>query len=306
MIQIARILCPVDFSDQSRQALDYAVAAARWYGASITLLHVHALSAPLLPMEPFGGAASYARVALNEEEREAVTRALETFLARDRAAGDRVEPLVDEALNVPSAIVAKAEELGADLIVMGTHGRTGFNRLVLGSVTEKVLRTAPCPVLCVPPRAGAALPESGLGAVVCPTDFSPSSARLLGYAASIAQQGRASLTVVHVVDMGTDAADVLVPEGDAFRAARVEQARSAMSSALSPEIRQAADVTEIVATGKPYREILRIADERRAGLIVMGVHGRGAVDRMFFGSTTQHVVRQARCPVLTVRDAPRA
>lgn len=305
MIRIERILCPIDFSEHSRRALDYAVVVAGWYDATITVMHAHASPVPLLPMDPVAAPQpAYIPSGLNEGEREAVSSAIDAFVARDRAAGRRIESLVDEAVNVPAAIVSRAEALAANLVVMGTHGRTGFNRLVLGSVAEKVLRTAPCPVLCVPPHAPAtaALAASGFTGVVCPTDFSAPSARTLRYAASIAQRARAPLTVVHVVDTGTDAADVLVPEGDAYRTARIEQARSAMASALAPEIRQASEVTEIVALGKPYREILRVADERRAGLIVMGVHGRGALDRMFFGSTTQHVVRQAKCPVLTVRD----
>jgi universal stress protein A len=139
--------------------------------------------------------------------------------------------------------------------------------------------------------------------VICPVDFSESSGKALRYAASIAQQAQARLTVVHVVELVLDAADVLVPDADIYRAARFEAARASMAEAIPAEVRQACAIDELVVAGKPYREIVRLAGAQHAGLIVMGVHGRSALDRMFFGSTTQHVVRQAPCPVLTTRGA---
>ena len=180
MIRIERILCPIDFSEHSRHALDYAGAVAGWYGAAITVMHVHTVSVPLLPMDPVVAPQAYVPVALSDDERSSVMKAIESFVAGDRASGRRIEPLVEEALNVPGAIAARAGALRVDLIVMGTHGRTGFSRLVLGSVTEKVLRTAPCPVLCVPPAVHGADTLSGSawgGVVLCPTDFPPASCR---------------------------------------------------------------------------------------------------------------------------------
>jgi nucleotide-binding universal stress UspA family protein len=304
MIDIKRILCPVDFSDHSRLAVDYAKVVARWYGAAITVLHVHQVAVPSFGVGPVVAPQAFVPVVLTDEERGAVLRAIENFVAADRAAGWQMASLVDEAVNVPGAIVSLAGSLPADLVVIGTHGRTGFHRLVLGSVTEKLLRTAPCPVLCVPPHSPDAvrLSEPGLSRVICPVDFSASSARTLRYAASIAEQARARLTVLHVIELAPDAGDVLVPEADVYRAARLENANAAMRDLIAADIRQASAIDEVIGAGRPYQEIMRMAAEQQAGLIVMGVHGRGAVDRMFFGSTTQHVVRQAPCPVLTLRD----
>lgn len=304
MIQITRILCPVDFSDHSRHALDHAVAIARWYHAAITVLHVHRVPMPSFAVGPVMAPEAFLPAMLSEEERVSLRRVVEEFAAAEGASGVAIDVLVDEALNIADAVVTRASELPADLIAIGTHGRSGFNRLVLGSVTEKVVRTAPCPVLTVPPRAldAASLAASGITRIICPIDFSDSSAPALRYAASLAQQAQARLTVVHVVELAPDAGDMLVPEGDVYRAARFEAARRSMSETITADVRQACAIDELLLAGRPYREILRLAGEQHAGLVVMGVRGRGAVDRMFFGSTTQHVVRQAPCPVLTIRD----
>ncbi len=306
MTHIARILCPIDFSDPSRHALDYAGAIAGWYGAAMTVMHVHQVSLPSFAVGPVVAPQALLPVVLTDEDRDAVLRAIDAFVAEDRAAGREIEGVVEEAVNVPAAIVAKAGSLPADMIAIGTHGRTGFDRLVLGSVTEKVLRTAPCPVLSVPPRGDGAgtLAASGLTRVVCPVDFSKASDRPLRYAASLAQQAGARLTVVHVVELVPGADDIVVPEADAYRAARFDGAKTSMTKAISADIRQACAIDEVLLAGTPYREIVRIAGEQQAGLIVMGVHGRSALERMFFGSTTQHVVRQAPCPVLTIRGEP--
>ena len=96
-------------------------------------------------------------------------------------------------------ILARAAALPADLVVMGTHGRSGFERLVLGSVTEKVLRKAPCPVMAVPPPA-VTVGKLPYGRLLCPVDFSDSSEAALRFACSIAEEADARLTIVHVFD----------------------------------------------------------------------------------------------------------
>jgi nucleotide-binding universal stress UspA family protein len=207
-------------------------------------------------------------------------------------------------------ILTKAEAMPADLLVIGTHGGSGFEHLVLGSVTEKVLRKAACPVLTVPKGAPDAVPAPPVlfKRIVCAIDFSDCSMHALNQAMSLAQEADAHLTVVHVIEIPPDVprevheSTLALPRSLAEYVALAEEDRRArLGDAIPDSVRAYCTVDTVLATGKPYREILRVAEEQKADLLVIGVHGRGAVDRLLFGSTAQHLVRQASCPVLTLR-----
>jgi nucleotide-binding universal stress UspA family protein len=213
--------------------------------------------------------------------------------------------------NVAAEILDEAKAQTSDLIVMGTHGRSGFERLVLGSVTEKILRKATSPVLSVPRDVAEAAPIPSVlfRDILCAIDFSDCSMHALNYAMSLAQEADAHLTVVHVMEpppgFSTDA-DATIPGWKRslkeYVAAAEEECRVRLENAVPESVRAYCAVESILTAGKPYREILRIATERRIDVIVIGIHGRGAADLLFFGSTAQHVVREARCPVLTLRS----
>jgi nucleotide-binding universal stress UspA family protein len=196
--------------------------------------------------------------------------------------------------------------MSTDFIVMGTHGRSGFERLILGSVAEKVLRKASCPVLTVPSRAVDAVPRdvTSLHRILCPVDFSTSSGHALEYAASLAQEAQASLTVLHVVELPPDLSEFPYTGLTEYRDTRFQEARAHLSQAVKTGVPAAYKAEELVLVGKGYREILHVATDRAVDLIAMGVQGRGAADLMFFGSTANHVIRQAVCPVLTLKGEP--
>ena len=306
MIQIERILCPIDFSDCSRHALDHAVAMARWYGSAITLLHVYSV-VPVAAYEP--GTPMPPSVALTPADREALLASMKRF-AEEEAGSDR--PIQCETCEGTAAIeiLDRAKTMPSDLIVMGTHGRTGFERLMLGSVTEKVLRKAACPVLSVPRLVRDAVPAPPVlfKDILCAIDFSDCSIHALKYAMSLAQEAAARLTVVHVIELlpelspGTDEAVQAWPRHVAEYLAEVEHDRRERLRAAVPEsVRAYCAVENVLANGTPHRAIVRVAAEQHSDLIVIGIHGRGATDLLFFGSTAQHVVRQATCPVLTLR-----
>jgi nucleotide-binding universal stress UspA family protein len=199
--------------------------------------------------------------------------------------------------------VRVAQEVGADLIVMGTHGRTGFQRFVLGSVTETVLRRAPCPVLTVPPRASDHPRSMFFKRILCASDFSPASEAAVRYAASLAAEADGSLFLVHVLDRpGIKARSQAARPGNAGPPDYECAARAQLQRAVPPAAREFCRVEEIVAQGRAAPAIVRLAAEREVGLVVMGVHGRSMLDLMAFGSVTHEVVRQAVCPVLTVRQ----
>jgi nucleotide-binding universal stress UspA family protein len=306
MTEIARILCPIDFSDHSRRALDYALAIAHVHDSTLTLVHVvpllpaTAAYAPM-PMEPFP--------VMTPEDRAALVQALGQMVADEGGDAGRAERVVRQG-RAAAEILDAATSGNSDLIVMGTHGRTGFERLVLGSVTEKVLRKAGCPVLTVPRRAPDAVPATpGLfKEVLCATDFSDCATNALNYAMSLAQRAGAHLTVVHVVETppalapGNHETVQAGPRSIAeYLSAAEIDARARLDEEIPANVRAYIRVATAVTFGRPHREILRLAHEHRSDLIVVGIHGRGATDLMFFGSTAQHLVRQAECPVLTVR-----
>jgi len=297
MREINRILCPVDLSEISQQAVAHAVLFARWYDAKITALHV--CNPIVIPSADFAAVAAGSSPVLTEPEIAELKRQLLAYFG-GRTSAD-IDALI--ANGYPARqILECARSLRADLIVIGTHGAGGFEHLLLGSVTEKVLRKATCPVLTVPPhpRTTSNLPFKRL---LCPVDFSDSSLAALDFAFSLAQQGDAELTILHVFEWRPDDEPltnrpISVPE---FRPQLEHELTVKLRGLIPDSVRDWCRPTIRIGHGKAYREILGVAIEDSADLIVMGVHGRNALDVMLFGSTTNQVVRRATCPVLTLR-----
>ena len=299
MVSIQRILCPIDFSDASRHALAHAVALARWYESQIVALHVVHPEFVLQPPIMFADLPPY--VAPSPAERQARQEELHAWLEPARQAGLKADAVVDDGATV-AGILARATSIPADLIVMGTHGLGGFERFVLGSVTEKVLRKAACPVMTVPPPAAttAALPYKRL---LCPVDFSESSLAALQFAFSLAKEADAHLTILHVFDWPPDE-ETLVERFDApeFHELVTQNVRGRLDALVTDDVRLWCSPETRVDYGKPYRRILESAERESDDLIVIGVRGRNPVDLTLFGSTANQVVRRASCPVLTLKQ----
>jgi nucleotide-binding universal stress UspA family protein len=302
MIAITHILCPTDFSEFSRHALHHAVGIAKWYQATLTLLYAQPpIAVPAGPMEMLPS------LVLTREQREQLLAQLRLMVANE--VGESVLTHVDVVEGDPAReILGRAGSMAADLIVMGTHGARGFERLLLGSVTERVLRKAPCPVLTVPRRAPDVTPVPPLfKRILCPIDFSECSMRALKYASSLAQEADACLTVAHVFELEGSLPqnwrDALTPKSIRAELIKLEdERREKLAHAVPDQVSTYCQVERVLTSGTPSREILRLADDKNSELIVIGVHGRSAIDLTVFGSTTNHVVREARCPVLTVRS----
>jgi len=301
--KIRRILCPTDFSPHSRRALDYAVALARIYSAKIEALHVFPLLMPML------GDLTYAQVIvhLDEKTRRALSEDLDQFVQPAKQAGVSTTALLVEG-EPSSAIVKRAESVPVDLIVMGTHGLRGFDRWFMGSVAQRVLRKAVCPVLTVPLRSDESRGDEppALKRILCPLDLSEHSAATLESALSVTRALNASLAVLHVIEVDsvrdepTEAPSNL-PFILEFRRHVEARSRGILESLVPGEIGGVYGIERILVRGRAYEEVLRIAAERGSDMIVIGVHGRKGIGLPWFGSTTQHVVQQAQCPVLTVR-----
>jgi nucleotide-binding universal stress UspA family protein len=239
---------------------------------------------------------------LTPADREQLKARLQAFTPADAARTVPIEFVVAEG-DIAGEILAQSAS--ADLLVIGTHGRSGYEHMVLGSVAEKLVRKAQCPVLTVPRAAEDATEgvPTLFHQIVAGVDFSPASMHALTFAASLAEEADAHLTVLEVVEIPRELA--AWAEESQEGKDRVEQwkalARSRLRTVVPDARRVCCHVDERIETGEPYREILRVAAEQHAGLIVLGAYGHGALGRMFFGSTAQHVVREAVCPVLTFR-----
>jgi nucleotide-binding universal stress UspA family protein len=282
-----QILCPVDFSEASRHAIQYAVALARLHRSVLTALHVS-------PQEP-------------AESRRLATEAAVLFDSATQT-GIKVEVLV-ECGQPAHQILTRAAALPADVIVMGTHGAGGFEHLMLGSVAEKVLRKATCPVFTVPPHAPFT-PGATFKKIVCAVDFSEWSLGALDKACILAEESGGAVTAVHVIEWPWHEPPVpqlegLPPEQAAalleYRRYQETMAKCRLDAVTKDVGGGRCRIQTRVAHGKPYAELLCAVERERADLVVMGVHSRSALDVFFFGSTTHQIVRRAPCPVLTLR-----
>ena len=289
---IKNILCPVDRSPSSLQAFDYAIALARWQGARLHLLEVvESVASP-------GGSVSLKPAEVLSEARAALERDLRQILVSRRASDVKVEIVMREG-NVVREILAQARESRVDPVVIGSHGRGGVQRLVLGSIAEKVLRRATCPVLTIRRSVSRARRnQSPFKTILCPTDLSAAGNKAVAYAKRLARAAAARLIVMSAVERPFGVAMTSGPVAE-LQVELEANGREALVRLLPRGAdRQAAKA--IVVRGKASAAIVKLARERSVDLIVMGVSGRGALDVVLLGSTTHHVIRHGAWPVLTV------
>lgn len=292
-MQPTHILCPVDFSDFSARALAHAAALAAWYKAHLTVVHVWTPTAMVRPGD-------LPVAILVPEEREELAQRLGELVTPWRAQGIEVVTMLREGAAIGEILEVIREER-ADLLVLGTHGRSGFERFMLGSVTERLLRKAPCPVLTVPPSTGSGQVKVLYKKIVCAIDQTVSPGPALDAALSLARENDAELLLVHVVEPIQNPPGLTTFDVSSFQSELNREWQRSMGDLVAGISKDWDRIDYRVPVGKPSTEILRIAHEEEASLVVLGVQARGAVDLTVFGSTAHHVVRHAECPVLTVR-----
>jgi nucleotide-binding universal stress UspA family protein len=299
-ITVRRILCPVDLSETSKRALGHARALATWYDAELTVLEVvwAALPPIALPGAAYGGSSE---PLLTPTERARFEAELDSF-AGEHAGSPRVELRVTEGPVVPT-ILKTSRDVDAGLIVLGTHGTGGFDRVLLGSITDKILRKATCPVMTIPPSASSAPRGGRYRTIVCAMDFSPAATHALRYALSLAQDTEANVALVHVVEWPDETPDDDERGADRrFREALEARKTQDLLAAVPADARDWCKPEAVITHGRAHEAIVSFAADRGADLIVLGVHGRSALNLAIFGSTANQVIRHATCPVLTVRD----
>jgi uncharacterized protein len=283
-LALRHILWACDFSGCSTGALRFAIPLARAFGSDITALHVMPTTVP-----PGVGAASLTNPALLQPHLHH-----DVSIALNRCVGPAAEASVSTRIALREGkpveeVLALAESIPADLIALGTHGKRLFERSVLGSVAERILGRAHCPVLAVPTMARPT--SGGLQTILWATDFSSHAEGAQQWALAIARKSHARLLLLHVVE-----GDTLMTDAE-----RVREAEERLQEPLAACREAGCPAEAIVVLGGASREVERIARERAVDLIVMGVEGPHAVHRLFFGSTTHRTVRDAPCPVLAVR-----
>jgi nucleotide-binding universal stress UspA family protein len=295
MIPFRTILFAADFSESSRGAFQVACALAREHSTRVIILNV--LQPMYVPESPvhFGQqSVRYLTIARAPSEHESRKRHLRELYVPDHPLDVDYQTKEGE---IAGEILSSSEKMGCDLIVMGTHGRHGINRLLAGSIAETVLRKAPCPVLALR-RQAAPWRGEPIRVILHPTDFSDCSEASLHVARLLARDVGARLVLLHVTPLDMVAEGALAGGGDLEADADcLEAIRERMEG---PDLK--CPVETRLKRGDPTAEILRVASQVEANLIVMGTHGRSGLGRVLMGSVAEAVLRGARCPVLIARS----
>jgi nucleotide-binding universal stress UspA family protein len=291
-----RILVPVDFSEHATHAFGHAALIARSFGSELELVHV---VEQVVHSHPSFWSAE---PALADELHQQSIASAESLLgelvsAHEAELGPRVQPRVLSG-HLPGALADHAAEVAVDLIVMTTHGRTGFARWLMGSVSERLLRVAPCSVLVV--RGAGPAPSPRVARILVAVDLSEHSRRALQAAAELAARLGASLEALHVW------AVPFFAEAGASRAGLIERMRDNARAELDAFVDGSAltsgvSVERFVVSGAPTRAISEHALDRKPDLLVLGTHGYGGVKRMVLGSVAETLARYAGCATLIVR-----
>jgi len=294
-LQIRNILCPVDFSESSFKGFAYAICLARHFRSCLFLLN----TANLSPRAYVGAAEP---VAVGEMLESDVNQAGAKMRRLAAEAGLEL-PEVFIELNegdIPDQILQSIEEHQIDLVVMGTHGRKGFERLMLGSVTDRIMHQARCPLLVVqnPLRdfvsRGEAEPVH-VKTILLPVDFSPNSDWAFRYGLKWASEWSSKVIVFHALQETS-----FFPEHNLEKESA--QAWEKMERLVLAAAHEKCTIAYEVRHGAAKDEILQAAEARNADLIVMGSRGVGRSDPTW-GSTISGVVRDGRFPVLAVGHA---
>ncbi len=277
------ILCPVDFSELSGLALRYADALAKCSGGKLSVVYAN----PFLP-PPFFDMAQVAELELQFRQWHAsAVSSLRTFVNNTLGArAAEVDCSVVEASPV-DGILDGAAKTGADLVVVGTHGRSGVNRLMMGSVAERILRESSLPVLTVRGDSLAPGEELRVRRLLCAVDDSGGARRALAWAVRMARCFGATVAVLHV------------REKDA------EHAISDLDAWIPKAVRGQCEITSSVREGQAAEAIVAAAREARPDILIIGAHHRPFHDASVIGPTTVLVVRHSPCPVLSVTGRPK-
>jgi nucleotide-binding universal stress UspA family protein len=284
MSQIQNILVATDFSVASERALETAIALATRFRAGLTVLHVVEESAYAFPFP------------IPQRVRDAASARLDEVVEGVQARFLSVNGVVREGI-AWYEICSAASALAPQVVVIGSQGRRGLPRFVIGSVAERVVRQSPVPVLTIHPTDHVAILAGGMDRfrqILVPTDFSEAAERGIDVAVSLALEFNALLTVVHAFE----------PPGDdygTFEGPELERRARSELDVLAQRIRVRVPTADaILRNGYAWRAILDVAEERGSDLIVLSTHGRHGFQRALIGSVAEKIVRLSVIPVWTI------
>ena len=301
-IQIKKILCASDLSDFSNITIPVGVTLAREFNAELYICHIIDLTATTIYHDGF-----YTPVEMQEQ----ATGYTEEMLLKIVGSADIAwRPLVRTG-HPADTLTDLTEEFNIDLVIAATHGRSGLKRLIIGSVTERLMRTLTCPLLIVrshDPKITAPIDlEKKFQRILVGCDFSDASDQALQYALSLAQELQSELHLIHVIRpsvyeglIKTAAAPVPRRSEDLG-----EQLEARLSARLPEHAYDWCNPQFQILAGEPYEEITKYAVLHKMNLIVLGTRGLGMVEKLLVGSTTDRVARQAPCPLLSVGSPPK-
>jgi nucleotide-binding universal stress UspA family protein len=285
-VRFHNILLATDFSPSSETALLFSLSLAKRYQARVFLAHV--VNPPALKLS--GDALQRA---VNDAWREAHT------IMTDQLIAGRLEGIENHVVVVPGdtweELSKMIDKFKIDLLVVGTRGRTGVMKVLLGSTAESIFRQAPCPVLTVGPKIGRGPLEHGPKRILYSTGFLPQSLHAGNYALSLAQQQRGALAMLTVIREA--------PDSPQKRKELEKEAYVKLKSLVPPDAKLEAPPDLSVAFGSPADAILKLSDEWKPDMIVLGVRRPEKDARRITRATAYNVISNAKCPVLTVKRA---
>jgi nucleotide-binding universal stress UspA family protein len=297
-IQINNIICTTDFSDLSNQAVPIGIALAKEFNAKLYLCHVIEVTSNFNYGEAF--------IDFEEIQRRNTDYSLEELNKLIGGVQIDWEPLILVG-HVGNEITRIAKEKRADLVVSSTYGRSGLKRFMLGSVTERLIRSLPCPMLSVHGReieiSDTEKQDIRFRSILVGCDFSADSNLAFQYALNLAQEFQSELHLAHIIEppVYRDQFEAAAEMGEKVRHGLRDQLNAKLIDMVPEEARNWCTPKTTLLAGSPQEELNKYAVLNDIDLIVLGVRGHGLAETLFVGSTTDRVVRKASCPVLSVR-----
>ena len=296
-IQFRTVVCANDLSASPDHALQYSIALAHEFQSRLLVCHVIDLPSPsmygeayLAPEEHLNRNLDYARRHIAESMADQSVR---------------WEPRI--CVGQPAEEVLRiAREDQAEVVVTATHGRKGLKRFLLGSVTERLMRTLPCPLLVVrdgdPARTPSDAERLRFSRILVGCDFSPDADLAFAHALSLAQEFQSELHLAHVIEMPTytELLNPVLEHRQSSSAAIKEFIQGKLDALVPEDARHWCSASTVMLEGQPYEQLLKYAEQTAIDLIVLGSRGHGLIDTMLIGSTTDRVIRNATCPVFSV------
>jgi len=297
-MHLNKIICATDFSELSNHAIAYGVSLAREFKAKLYLCHVIDLSSATIYGEAtFGFEPQIIRMEDYAHER------LNRIMAEHQI---EWEPLVTTG-SAADEVTRLAEEKGMDMAIAATRGRSGLKRFILGSVTEHLMRTLPCPLLTVHgPKKGPAVSidqKIEFKRILVGADFSPDSNLAFQYGLSMAQEFQSELHLVHVIEppVYKDIPKSVEGAREIIRKSLYKQLNDKLEGMVPIDALNWCKPKTTLLAGYPHEELSKYADLQNIDLLVLGVRGHSLMESLFVGSTTERVIRKATCAVLSVR-----